>query len=715
MLRSIMVVLCVVTNRFITTLIINYMNMKRILIVAMTILLIAVQSLSAQKVGDNQNDRYYKAREILENGGDRNKAAELLTENIDEYPQHIPSYLLMVGMERNAENYGEALRLIDRAMKNNHKKSGIDNAQLLWWKASIYADMDEDEKGIAVMQQAVKMVAKSDESRLMDMLQLLAQLHYNLKQYDESDKVYSRMRKIDETEQLPMIGLARNMIARENYDEALAILEDCKKYDEDYPEIYRFEMAAYEGMEQYRKMIDAMIKLYENSDDTDYLSTDRFMKDPKYSIALLKEKIAGVSDNGLWKLVLASVYTESYNHSKAIPLLTDLINEYGNDPDILQERAECYEDMGLLDLALNDISHAIDGSKGDDIAYNHASRARILRAAGRYEEAVEDIEVYIERFPTRAYGYSMRGSSKEQMGDYNGAMEDYNEGISLDEDYSYLYLRRGKLYSELDKMDHANADFETLCQKDTALYSGSSRHFGLLFQMKYDEAFEWIDKKIEENPYDPVHIYDKACMYSLIGSLDDALKYLEESLAKGYRKLVHIENDSDMDLLRSEREDEYDAIMAKYYLLLENERKAFLKSDGDTLSTTLTEVALVKKYGGTYEIPCTVNGLPLKMIFDTGASDVTVSSVEASFMLKNGYLDENDIKGTSHYMTASGDIHEGTILKLKEVRLGDAVLKNIEASVVHNQKAPLLLGQSVLERFGTITIDNVNSKLLIKQ
>lgn len=689
--------------------------MKRILIVAMTILFIAVQSLSAQKVEDNQNDRYYKAREILENGGDRNKAAELLTENINEYPQHIPSYLLMVGMERNAENYGEALRLIDKAIKNNHKKSGIDNAQLLWWKASVYADMDEDEKGIAVMQQAVKMVAKSDESRLMDMLQLLAQLHYNLKQYNESDKVYSRMRKIDETEQLPMIGLARSMIARENYDEALAILEECKKYDEDYPEIYRFEMAAYEGMEQYRKMIDAMITLYENSDDTDYLSTDRFMKDPKYSIALLKEKIAGVSDNGLWKLVLASVYTESYNHSKAIPLLTDLINEYGNDPDILQERAECYEDMGLFDLALNDISLAIDGSKGDDIAYNHASRARILRAAGRFEEAVEDIEVYIERFPTRAYGYSMRGSSKEQMGDYNGAMEDYDEGISLDEDYSYLYLRRGKLYSELDKMDLANADFETLCQKDTALYPGSSRHFGLLFQMKYDEAFEWIDKMIEENPYDPVHIYDKACMYSLIGSLDDALKYLEESLAKGYRKLVHIENDSDMDFLRSEREDEYDAIMAKYYLLLENERKALLKSDGDTLSTTLTEVALVKKYGGTYEIPCTVNGLPLKMIFDTGASDVTISSVEASFMLKNGYLDENDIKGTSHYMTASGDIHEGTILKLKEVRLGDAVLKNIEASVVHNQKAPLLLGQSVLEKFGTITIDNVNSKLIIKQ
>ena len=129
----------------------------------------------------------------------------------------------------------------------------------------------------------------------------------------------------------------------------------------------------------------------------------------------------------------------------------------------------------------------------------------------------------------------------------------------------------------------------------------------------------------------------------------------------------------------------------------------------------VTEVDMRKMYGGTYEVPCSVNGLPLKMVFDTGAADVTISSVEASFMLKNGYLSDSDVKGTRNYMTASGDIHEGTILRLKEVKLGDAVLKNVEASVVHSQKAPLLLGQSVLEKFGTITIDNVNSKLLIKQ
>ena len=149
-------------------------------------------------------------------------------------------------------------------------------------------------------------------------------------------------------------------------------------------------------------------------------------------------------------------------------------------------------------------------------------------------------------------------------------------------------------------------------------------------------------------------------------------------------------------------------------ILLEEMDKAGIAEQCEE-EAVVTEVDMKKTYGGTYEVACSVNGLPLKMVFDTGASDVTISSVEASFMLKNGYLSDSDVKGTRNYMTASGDIHEGTILRLKEVKLGDAVLRNIEASVVHSQKAPLLLGQSVLEKFGTITIDNVNSKLLIKQ
>ena len=46
---------------------------------------------------------------------------------------------------------------------------------------------------------------------------------------------------------------------------------------------------------------------------------------------------------------------------------------------------------------------------------------------------------------------------------------------------------------------------------------------------------------------------------------------------------------------------------------------------------------------GVYTMPCEVNGLRMKFIFDTGASMVSISMTEAKFMYKNGYINENDL------------------------------------------------------------------------
>ena len=124
-------------------------------------------------------------------------------------------------------------------------------------------------------------------------------------------------------------------------------------------------------------------------------------------------------------------------------------------------------------------------------------------------------------------------------------------------------------------------------------------------------------------------------------------------------------------------------------------------------------IKMQKLAGNTFTVPCKVNGLPLKFIFDTGASSVQISKSEAIFMLKNGYLSENDITGTQYFQTASGDIIEGTRIIIRKIEIGGMVLRNVEASVVHSDNAPLLLGQSVLSRLGKIQIDYSNSTLTI--
>lgn len=108
---------------------------------------------------------------------------------------------------------------------------------------------------------------------------------------------------------------------------------------------------------------------------------------------------------------------------------------------------------------------------------------------------------------------------------------------------------------------------------------------------------------------------------------------------------------------------------------------------------------------GVYMVPVEINGVMMEFIFDTGASDITISATEAIFLYKQGKLSDMDIKGVREYEIADGTIAEGTVINLKRVRIGNKTLENVEASVMHNLSSPLLMGQSALSRFGRITVD----------
>lgn len=119
---------------------------------------------------------------------------------------------------------------------------------------------------------------------------------------------------------------------------------------------------------------------------------------------------------------------------------------------------------------------------------------------------------------------------------------------------------------------------------------------------------------------------------------------------------------------------------------------------GQVISQEIIEMK--KDESGVYTIPCEVNGLKLRFIFDTGASVVSISLTEASFMLKNGYLNDSDITGTTNVQTADGEIAENYVINLKELKIGSVTLNNVKAVVSSGLDAPLLLGQSVLDKLG---------------
>ena len=119
----------------------------------------------------------------------------------------------------------------------------------------------------------------------------------------------------------------------------------------------------------------------------------------------------------------------------------------------------------------------------------------------------------------------------------------------------------------------------------------------------------------------------------------------------------------------------------------------------------------MRKEGGVYLVPVTVNGLNLDFIFDTGASSISLSSAEATVMLRQGQITEDDVVGQQQFQDATGGVSVGTVIMLRTVQIGNITLENVEASVVDNIQAPLLLGQTALSKFGKVTIDYNNNTI----
>jgi len=122
----------------------------------------------------------------------------------------------------------------------------------------------------------------------------------------------------------------------------------------------------------------------------------------------------------------------------------------------------------------------------------------------------------------------------------------------------------------------------------------------------------------------------------------------------------------------------------------------------------------MKKVGGVYHIPCKINDTEMEFVFDTGASDITISLTEAKFLYKQGKLAEDDFRNKQMYQTADGSIHEGMVVILRTVEIGNRELQNVQASIMDNEDAPLLLGQSALAAFGKISIDYNRNEIIFE-
>ena len=123
-------------------------------------------------------------------------------------------------------------------------------------------------------------------------------------------------------------------------------------------------------------------------------------------------------------------------------------------------------------------------------------------------------------------------------------------------------------------------------------------------------------------------------------------------------------------------------------------------------------VIQMEEYNGVYRIPCTVNGAKMKFIFDTGASNVCLSMSMAEYLYDNEFISKEDILGTGSSSVADGRIVDHVIINLKDIEIAGQHLNNVQAVVIDGQNAPLLMGQSAIQKLGRVQLNGDKLTLL---
>jgi clan AA aspartic protease (TIGR02281 family) len=123
---------------------------------------------------------------------------------------------------------------------------------------------------------------------------------------------------------------------------------------------------------------------------------------------------------------------------------------------------------------------------------------------------------------------------------------------------------------------------------------------------------------------------------------------------------------------------------------------------------------IMKKEGGTYVVPVTINdAIKLDFVVDSGASDVSIPADVVLTLFRTGTISDADFLGSRNYQLADGSTLPSPVFRIRSLRVGDTVVRNVTASVAPMQGS-LLLGQSFLERFAAWSVDNNKHALVLQ-
>lgn len=652
-----------------------------------------------------------RAYEEYENGNTE-QALEYFNKELADNPKNAYAHLAIASIRSNYQEYGEALSAVTKGIKLLPKKEKSILAASYTLRGDIYLSIGDTIKGLEDYNLAVN-VDKTNE----DTYEKRAQLFYHLERIEESNADFKKMIELNPANVLGYMGIGRNARDAEDYPQAIEHFTKAIQLEPEYSSGYSFRAECLLEQKKYVQAADDIIKALSIDYDNKAYYMMYLFPEEQLPLIIMKLQAQSVNDphNGAWTYYTGQLYEQNHNYFEAIEAYNKAL-EIDNEPDILKDIADCYNKLGQPDKAAEAMDKAL-ALDPDNIQYV-MRKAIFVDAAGDHDKAISLWSDVIEQLPDFYYAYYCRGFIRKNTKQYDEALSDMEKSLLLQPDELSVLLTKADILTLKGETDKAMDTYRQITELDSIPTDDSRAMYAWLALGEKDKAIDFMNQVIETDTLNEGNYYDAACLYARMGAFDTSIAYLHTAVEKGYNSFAHIMVDSDLDSLRqtpafqefyNQHQEQFEPRTVTKSIRVGNEGNVNNAETSDKIEIPFTPEQ------GCASVKCTINDLPLTFIFDTGASTVSLSQLEANFMLKNGYLKRDDFVGTGRFVDANGNISEDTIINLRNVEFGGLTLTNVKASVVRNQKAPLLLGQSVLGRLGSIQIDNTARKLIISR
>lgn len=128
-----------------------------------------------------------------------------------------------------------------------------------------------------------------------------------------------------------------------------------------------------------------------------------------------------------------------------------------------------------------------------------------------------------------------------------------------------------------------------------------------------------------------------------------------------------------------------------------------VRFSSNKLSQSKQDITVYRNQNNLFTTVGSINGFPVNMLVDTGASAVAINSNEAKRLGINYKLD-----GELTSVTTASGIEQAYLVRLEKVSVGTVTLRSIQGLVIEGEQPDVpLLGMSFLSRFNIINTGQI--------